>query len=134
MTAWRFLAFKQLSQRCPLDAWQDGLGVESFNRFSEIMERLQVLPRELWRRPDFDLLKGERYRGIGEIRFKGDKKVHRAFGWFGPERLMFTLLHACVKQRSDLTAEHEIARKHRDLIIRYGRQVIYDFTLKRSSS
>jgi hypothetical protein len=128
MIQWRFLAFQYFEESRPLDDWQRALGIESFNKFSAILEHLQVLPRNFWVRPQFDVLHGPQYRGMGEIRFKGDGKVHRVFGWFGPERLQFTLLHGCVKQRRDLTAEMEIARERRDLVISHGWTVLYEFT------
>jgi hypothetical protein len=133
MTRWRFLAFQYSPTSRPLDEWQEGLEIDSFNRFSDILERLQVLPREQWRRPDFDVLHGDSYRGMGEIRFKADRKVHRVFGWFGPSpmRFTFTLLHGCLKQRSDLTPEYELSRKRRDLVIAYGNLMTYDFALKK---
>lgn len=113
-----------------MDQWQQGLEVESFNRFAATLEHLEVLPRAFWRRPQFDVLHGNQYRGMGEVRFKGDRKVYRVFGWFGPQRMQFTLLHGCVKQRSDLTAEMELARQRRDLVIAQGWTVLYDFTLQ----
>jgi hypothetical protein len=132
MIRWRFLAFQYSSASRPLDEWQEGLEIDSFNRFSAILERLQVLPRDQWRRPDFDVLHGDEYQGMGEIRFKADRKVHRVFGWFGPGRTQFrfTLLHACIKQRSDLKSEYELARKRRDFVILQGEAYLYGFALQ----
>jgi hypothetical protein len=130
MASWRFLAFQYFPESRPLDDWYEGLELESFNKFSAVLEHLEVLPRNYWRRPHFDVLHGDQYHGMGEIRFKGDHKVYRVFGWFGPERLQFTLLHGCIKQRSDLTAEMELARRRRDLVITHRWMVLYDFTFK----
>lgn len=130
MASWRFLAFQYFPESQPLDEWQEGLEPVSFNKFSAVLEHLEVLPRDYWRRPHFDVLHGDQYRGMGEIRFRGDRKVYRVFGWFGPERMQFTLLHGCIKQRSDLTAEMELARQRRDLVIAHHWTVLYDFTLK----
>lgn len=133
MTQWRFLAFQYFPESRPVDEWQVRLEPDSFNKFSAVLEHLEVLPREFWRRPHFDVLHGDQYHGMGEIRFKGDRKVYRIFGWFGLERLQFTLLHGCIKQRSDLTAEMELARQRRDLVISHRWQVLYDFALKAST-
>ena len=126
---WRFLAFQYAPASRPVGDWKRSLETQSFNKFSAILEHLEVVPREFWLRPHFDVLHGPQYRGMGEIRFKGDRKVYRLFGWFGPERLQFTLLHGCIKQRSDLTAEMELARQRRDLVIIHTWELLYDFEL-----
>jgi hypothetical protein len=133
MVKWNFRAFQFVPTSRPLEDWKIELEIDSFNVFSNVIGRLEVLPRNLWKRPDFDVLHGNAYHGMGEIRFKGNHKVHRVFGWFGPgrEAFRFTLLHACIKQRSDLTDEYEKARKRRDFIITNGEAYLYDFTLKR---
>jgi hypothetical protein len=130
MTVWRFLGFQYAPTSRPVDDWQRGLEMESFNRFSAVLEHLQVLPRNYWKRPHFDVLHGSQYHGMGEIIFKGDRKTYRVFGWFGPTRGEFTLLHASAKQRAKLTAEMELARQRRDLVITNGRRLTYDFTLQ----
>ena len=133
MVSWRFMAFQYSASSRPLDDWQLGLETDSFTVFADVIGRLAVLPRHQWKRPDFDLLHGDRYHGMGEMRFKADRKVHRVFGWFGPGRapFRFTLLHACLKQRSDLADEYEDARKRRDFIISHGEEYLYVFALQR---
>ena len=126
---WRFLAFQYSSASRPVDDWKDGLQVDSFNRLSAILEHLEVLPRQFWLRPQFDVLHGSQYHGMGEVRFRGDQKNYRLFGWFGPERLQFVLLHGCVKQRPNLRAEMDLATQRRDLVIGYGWTHLYDFEL-----
>lgn len=133
MVQWRFLAFQFTRTSRPLDEWQAGLEISSFAVFSDVIGRLEVLPRHQWKRPDFDAIHGDPYRGMGEIRFKADRKVHRVIGWFGPGRqqLRFTLLHACVKQRSDITDQYDLARKRRDFLISHPEGYLYDFALQR---
>jgi hypothetical protein len=53
------------------------LGVEAENAFSAVLGALQVLDRKYWLRPQFDVLHGENYHGMGEIRFDGDDKAYR---------------------------------------------------------
>ena len=96
MTLWMFLAFASEMGVRYLDSWVDSLTDEVRNEFAAILEGLQVLPRQFWRRPQFDLL-AEPYQGIGEIRFKADRKQFRVFGFFGPRAQQFILLHACIK-------------------------------------
>lgn len=133
MVQWRFLAFQYRVNSRPLDEWLTGLEVDSFNAFSDILNRLEVLPRHEWKRPDFDVLHGDQYQGMGEIRFKADRKVYRVIGWFGPGRvsLRFTLLDACKKQRADITDCYESARKRRDILISQGEEYLYDFVLQK---
>ena len=126
---WRILAFRSISGRRPLDEWQENLEDESFIAFSVLLEHMRVSPRDLWKRPFFDVLHGEEYRGMGEIRFKGDNKRHRVYGWFGPKRLQFVLLHGCVKQRSRMRREEQTGKTRRDLVIERGEDCLYDFTL-----
>lgn len=130
---WRFLAFQYSVDSRPVDAWQQGLEVDSFNVFADLIGRLRLLPRINWIRPGFDVLHGAQYHGMGKIRFKGDHKVYRVFGWFGPGRtqLRFTLLHGCKKQSADLTSEYEVARKRRDIVISLGEGYLYEFAVQR---
>jgi hypothetical protein len=111
--------------------WVSTLSEEEENEFAATLEGLQVLPRHLWRRPQFDLL-GEPYQGIGEVRFKAERKQFRAFGFFGPKPMQFTLLHACGKQRSNLRHEMSIAAR-RKRTLDGGQGTVYEFAIKRRS-
>lgn len=134
MAKWKISAFRSLSGNCPIEEWQSGLETESYAKFSAVLGYLRVSPRELWVRPWFDILHGRKNRGMGEIRFKGNNKTHRLYGWFGPEseREGFVLLHGCIKQKQRRGTEHDIkiARDRRGLIISHGRRCFYEFTLK----
>lgn len=61
------------------------------------LEFLVQRPRREWRRPEFDLLSGK-FREIGEVRLKVDKKQYRLLGFFGPGRSDFTLLVGSIKK------------------------------------
>jgi Phage derived protein Gp49-like (DUF891) len=129
MTLWMFFAFESEMGVPYLDNWIDTLDEEEKNEFTATLEGLQVLPRHLWRRPQFDLL-AEPYQGLGEIRFKVNRKQYRVFGFFGPHPLQFTMLHACGKQRSNLRHDMSLA-VHRKRMLENGQGRVYGFTIKR---
>ena len=79
------------------------------------MEFLSISPITFWKMPQFKIL-GDRYSGMGEIRFTSEGNRYRIYGYFGPKRMQFTLLHACMKQRSDLSAEMDIASHRKELV------------------
>src|SRR5688572_19695229 len=114
---WRFYAFVSEMGMRYLDDWVGTLDEDEKNEFAATLEGLQVLPRHLWRRPQFDLL-GEAYPGIGQIRFKVTRKHFRVFGFFGPQRMQFTPLHACGKQRSNLRHDMALAARRKSLLER----------------
>jgi hypothetical protein len=64
---------------------------------------------------------------MGEIRFNGDDKTYRIFGFFGPERLQFTLLAGHEKKR-DLKHEMDLAATRRDFA-ESNPQLLYEFTI-----
>ena len=116
-----------------LDDWLGDLGEESENELVATLEGLQVLPRHFWKRPQFDLLSGRHYRGIGEVIFKGDNKQYRIFGYFPPQAGYFTMLHACIKQRSQIRNDMDLAaRRKKKLECGQGR--VYEFAIKRRPS
>jgi hypothetical protein len=129
MTVWMFFAFASEIGVRYLDDWVRNLSEKEENEFTATLEGLQVLPRHLWRRPQFDLI-GEAYPGIGEIRFKADRKQFRVFGFFGPQAMQFTRLHACGKQRSNLRHEMNLAAR-RKRMLENARGTTYGFTIKR---
>ncbi|MBZ5515460.1 MAG: hypothetical protein LAN62_11605, partial [Acidobacteriia bacterium] len=69
MKPWIFAAFQSEMGARYLDDWVEALGPESENEFVATLEGLQVLPRHFWKRPQFGMLSGRPYRGIGEIIF-----------------------------------------------------------------
>jgi Gp49-like protein DUF891 len=129
MNLWLFLAFKSEMGVCYLDDWLDTLTDDEKNQFVATLEGLQVLPRYLWQRPQFATL-GNQYSGIGEIRFKVERKQFRVFGFFGPQPMQFTMVHACGKQRSNLKHDMSLAARRKDLL-EAGQGSVYAFTIKR---
>ena len=89
---WRFQACPAPGGGRPIDRFIAGLGPEAENDLTAILEQLQVLKREDWGRPQFDVLHGKKYKAMGEIRFDGENKTYRLFGYFRPyERFVFLL-------------------------------------------
>ena len=81
-----------------VDAWyreQDG---EVRGKLDALLEHLGNRHRSDWRRPHFDLLSGI-CKGLGEIRLKARSGQHRVLGFFGPERMTFTLVTCFKKTR-----------------------------------
>jgi hypothetical protein len=125
---WTFLACPAPGGGRPLDRFVQDLGDEAVNNLTAVLEALQVIERKYWIRPQFDVLSD--YSKMGEIRFDGDKKTYRVFGYFGPQnrRLHFTLLLGCEKKRN-LKHEMDLAARRRDFA-EQNVGLLYAFTIK----
>lgn len=108
-----------------MDRFVSDLGVEAETAFAAIIDGLGVLDRKYWTRPQFDVLHGERYHRMGEFRFNGDDKTYRVFGYFGPQKLNFTMLIGCEKKRN-LKHEMDLAASRRDFA-EANRSLLYEF-------
>jgi hypothetical protein len=111
-----------------VDQFVVGLGDEAEANLTAVLQLLAVVERKYWVRPQFDVLQGRKYRSMGEIRFDGERKTYRLFGYFGPERLHFTLLVGCVK-KGNLRREMDLAAKRRDFAEK-NKGLLYAFTVK----
>jgi len=121
---WIFLACPAPGGGRPIDRFVSELEDESVNEFAAVLEGLQCLERHQWKRPQFDLLND----GIGEIRFNGDDKTYRVFGYFGPRRKHFTMLIACAK-KSSLKEEMKQAVQ-RKKFAEQSEGLLYEFTFE----
>jgi hypothetical protein len=108
-----------------MDRFVEDLGVEGQTAFEAVVDGLRVVERKYWTRPQFDVLHGKRYQGMGEVRFDGDGKAYRVFGYFGPKKLHFTMLMGHEKKRS-LKDEMDLAAKRRDFA-ESNRSLLYEF-------
>ena len=115
MTRWEFLAFRLDSGRRPVQDWIEELTLKAQNELESIMEFLSVSPITFWKKPQFEIRR-DKDSGMGEIRFTSEGNRYRVYGYFGPKRMQFTMLHACMKQRSDLSAEMDIALHRKGLV------------------
>jgi hypothetical protein len=129
---WTFLSCPAPGGGKPIDRFIADLGPEAENDLTAILEELIVLERRFWTRPQFDQLHGDRYRGMGEIRFDGERKAYRLFGYFGPFQMHFTFLHGCEKKRS-LKSEMDHAAKRRDFA-KANQDALYAFTFEANTS
>lgn len=110
-----------------VDAWyreQDG---EVRGKLDALLEHLGSRHRADWRRPHFDLLTGI-CKGLGEIRLGARSGEHRVLGFFGPDRMTFTLV-SCFKKTRESDTENacrvgQIRRK----------DVVYDVSRARRCS
>jgi hypothetical protein len=125
---WTFFACPAPGGSKPIERFVAGLGPEAENDLAAVLEHLQVLDRKYWNRPQFDVLHGKKYKNMGEVRFNGEDKTYRMFGYFGPKRLQFTLLLGCEKKRS-LKHEMDEARK-RKKFAEDNAQLLYGFTFE----
>lgn len=99
MAIWSIRCYMTMGGVDVVDAWyreQDG---EVRGKVDALLEHLGNRQRDAWRRPQFDLLSGI-CNGLGEIRVKVRSGDYRILGYFGPERMAFTLL-ACFKKTRD---------------------------------
>jgi hypothetical protein len=124
---WTFLACPAPGGGLPVDRFVAELGVEAEINLTATLRLLQVAERKYWIRPPFDVLHGPNYKKMREVRFDGDKKTYRLFGYFGPGTLQFTLLAGHEKKRS-LKHEMDLAAKRRDFSEANPR-LLYEFTV-----
>jgi len=79
-TRWEFLAFRLDSGRRPVQDWIEELTVKAQNELESSMEFLSISPITFWKMPQFKIL-GDRYSGMGEIRFTSEGNRYRIYGY-----------------------------------------------------
>lgn len=122
------MAFRSEMGRNVIEDWKATLSVDAVNEFRAVLTILEAVPRQYWRRPQFDVLSGDQYKGMGEIRFNAKDKTYRVFGFFGPDRSQFTLLIGCEKKGGNLDPRNalETAAKRKKMVER-DKERIYEF-------
>ena len=128
MNLWTFSACPAPGGGRPISKFVLELGPEAENDLAAVLDNLRVLERKYWGRPQFDVLHGKNYAGMGEVRFNGENKTYRLFGYFGPKRLQFTFLLGCEKKRS-LKHEMDEAAK-RKKFAEDNEHLLYTFTFE----
>jgi hypothetical protein len=126
LAMWTLLACPAPGGGRPVDRFIAQLGVEAENDLTAILENLAVLERRFWVRPQFDQLRGKKYAGMGEVRFNGEDRTYRLFGYFGPHRLQFTFLLGCEKKRSLRHGLDEAAKRRK--FAEANKDLLYAFT------
>jgi hypothetical protein len=94
---WAIRVYRSASGRSHVKDWYDGLPESTRGTVWAKIRFLKQQPRHYWKRPQFDELHGDG-NGLGEIRFKLDNVQNILIGYFGPERMEFTIVaHAIEK-------------------------------------
>lgn len=100
---WRIAKLASWSGRDLIDDWLRGLPIGQRKAVKvELETMLRFLRRtkaELWNRPQFDWIQGDKYQGIGEIILDCNGIPYRPLGCFGREADEFTLLLGTRKDR-----------------------------------
>jgi|SRR5271170_5291630 len=118
---WQFMGFESEADGRVVQVWFNGLPEEAKEEITDLFQALQVVTQSRWRRPEFDLLVGA--GGISElrpadVRCEAGCLTYRVYGFFGPNKHEYTLLHGTLKPvRNDhhgkRTAKERLARIQR---------------------
>ena len=95
---WRIRSYVDVRGSVVAKDWLDALGVKERAKVVARLEFLAFQPRSNWRRPDFDLLKGQ-VKGLGEIRIRNlaGQEV-RLIGFFDEIRWTFVVVLIVAKK------------------------------------
>lgn len=86
---WTFMQYVNFGGKGVISKWvAKEIGVNAGDDFHDILNYLQVTPRDLWVRPDYDTLTPP---DIGEIRWKSGQLQHRVFGFFQDTKYVMVL-------------------------------------------
>ena len=93
MRTWRFLQYVSPQGRAAIDDWRKALAVGPPRADLDVFLKTMAKLRE-WAPPDIDTLKGSRYQGLLELRWKSVRKPHRILGYQSADR-EYTMLVGC---------------------------------------
>jgi hypothetical protein len=93
MRTWRFLQYVSPQGRAAIDDWRKALAVGPPRADLDVFLKTMAKLRE-WAPPDIDTLKGSRYQGLLELRWKSGRKPHRILGYQSADR-EYTMLVGC---------------------------------------
>jgi hypothetical protein len=93
MSVWRFLQYVSPQGRAAIDDWRKSLPVGVPRANLDTFLKTMAKSRE-WAPPDIDTLKGSRYLGLMELRWKSGRKPHRVLGYQSAEG-EYTMLVGC---------------------------------------
>jgi hypothetical protein len=94
---WVFRTYRRASGRDDVREWYDALAAPSRAVVLNVLQYLRVQERQNWARPDFGPLHGK-CASMGELRFKFGGVQNRLIGYFGPNRMNFTILLPLTKR------------------------------------
>src|SRR5687767_14569436 len=98
MDIWQFMDYISPQGRNMIADWYGKLLTQEradFDTFIRILAKTRQ-----WHRDDFRWLKGKRYAGLGELRFKSERKQHRVIGFYGVGPQQFTMLIGCTHKQN----------------------------------
>jgi hypothetical protein len=127
---WRFFGFMWLTGSRPVQEWFDLLSDDAKYEARDTFGYLQHLPLASWKKPKFDLLKGEE---VSEVRFETETHVYRIYGYYGPSKLgrqVYTLLYGHDKKLGNDAKGKREATKRRKAIGR-GDAKVHEFEFSR---
>ena len=99
--------------------WYDEQASEVQAEFDVALSYLREQPPAQWVRPSFGTLTGK-CAGLGEIRFKANKVQYRPIGFFGPERMQFTLLLCAIEKGGKFIPKNtcDTAQKRKAIVLK----------------
>jgi len=94
---WVFGSFVEADGVSTVDAWYGAKSSEVRAAFDMALRHLRDQPPSNWVRPFVGSLKRE-CSGLVEIRFKAGNIQHRPIGFYGPNRMQFTILEFAIEK------------------------------------
>jgi hypothetical protein len=118
---WSFNAYESLSEPHPVEDWLNSLIEDDLDEVIYLLLQLQSMTASPWRRPEFDPLRGA--GGISEIRIwplrsPEGETYYRLYGYFGPDKREYTLLHGTDKDVKNDVEGKMVAKDRLDKIRR----------------
>jgi len=123
----RFMQYRLLRHRAATEGgcisdWyrKDIVSASARAEFDKTLRDLRILAAKDWSRPDYSALSGK-HSGIGEIRFKGDKREYRPLGFFltGDAQETFVILigaHKKMGKWTPLEARDSAIERRKDVL------------------
>lgn len=116
MDIWQFMDYISPSGKNMITDWYAGLSYQEQADFDTLMSIL--VKTQQWREPAFKRLQGRPYAGLGELRFKSERKQHRVIGFHGLGPRQFTLLIGGTHKQNIYNPPHAL-----DTAVRRKREV-----------
>ena len=127
---WTFRSYVFPNGEDEVAIWYGSQSTKVRATFDRRLHDLQQMAPHEWREPYTKQLEGN-CDGLVEIRFKADRVQHRPLGFYGPDKLEFTIVLCAIEQgdRFDPLDACVIALRRKDEIARKLRvsRVIDDF-------
>ena len=93
MPLWTFKDYVSPAGTNDVSGWCEALSVKAQARLDAILEHLEA--SQSWSGQEFKRLSGDKYQGLGEVRFKDGGVPCRLIGMNGPGKGEYTFLIGC---------------------------------------